>query len=61
MKKETDNSRPGSLMIFLLIVLDKKYLKVLELKDLSKKSRAIIRTGECSPYSNIILTSGVIF
>jgi len=32
MKKETDNSRPGSLMIFLLIVLDKKYLKVLELK-----------------------------
>lgn len=32
-----------------------------ELKDLSKKSKAIIRTGECSPYSNIILTSGVTF
>ncbi len=30
-------------------------------KLLTQKSRAIIRTGECSPYANVILESGVIF
>ena len=32
-----------------------------ELKKLSNKSRAVIRTGEAVPYSNVILVSGVIF
>ena len=32
-----------------------------ELKNLSNKSRAIIRTGEAVPYSNVSLVSGVIF
>ncbi len=32
-----------------------------ELKKLSYDSRAIIRTGEAVPYSNVILVSGVIF
>jgi D-ribose pyranase len=32
-----------------------------EFKEISSKSRAIIRTGECTPYANIILVSGVIF
>jgi D-ribose pyranase len=32
-----------------------------EFKLLSSKSRAIIRTGECTPYANIILVSGVTF
>lgn len=27
----------------------------------TSKSRAVIRTGECTPYSNVILVSGVIF
>ncbi len=31
------------------------------LKDMSKNCSAIIRTGECTPYSNIILRSGVTF
>lgn len=30
-------------------------------KLLTQKSRAIIRSGECSPYANVILESGVIF
>jgi D-ribose pyranase len=32
-----------------------------QFKDLTKSSRAIIRTGEFSPYANIILVSGVVF
>lgn len=32
-----------------------------QLKELSKEAKAIIRTGECTPYANIILEAGVIF
>ncbi|SKA05620.1 D-ribose pyranase [Cetobacterium ceti] len=32
-----------------------------EFKVITKKSKAIIRSGECSPYANIILKSGVVF
>ncbi|RIP33430.1 D-ribose pyranase [Staphylococcus gallinarum] len=32
-----------------------------ELKVLSKDVKAIIRTGEATPYANVILTSGVLF
>ncbi|MCD6449634.1 MAG: D-ribose pyranase [Thermotogaceae bacterium] len=32
-----------------------------ELKKLSNQSKAVIRTGEVVPYSNVILVSGVIF
>ena len=32
-----------------------------EIKKLSTESRAIIRTGECTPFANVILVSGVIF
>lgn len=32
-----------------------------EFKEISIKSRAIIRTGECTPYANVILVSGVTF
>lgn len=32
-----------------------------EFKIISEDSRAIIRTGEFSPYANIILVSGVVF
>ena len=32
-----------------------------EFKKLTKGTKAIIRTGECTPYSNIILQSGVNF
>ena len=30
-------------------------------KQLSRQARAIVRTGECQPYSNIALISGVTF
>ena len=32
-----------------------------DLKALSAKARAIVRTGEFSPYANVILRSGVVF
>jgi len=32
-----------------------------ELKEITKESKAVIRTGECTPYANIILKSGVTF
>ena len=30
-------------------------------KKFTKESKVVIRTGECSPYANIILKSGVVF
>lgn len=30
-------------------------------KVLTRSARAVVRTGECSPYANVILKSGVIF
>nr|WP_307774381.1 D-ribose pyranase [uncultured Cetobacterium sp.] len=32
-----------------------------EFKKITHKSEAIVRTGECTPYANIILKSGVVF
>ena len=32
-----------------------------ELKRLSARARAVVRTGECTPYHNVILRSGVTF
>ena len=32
-----------------------------EFKAQTKSARAIIRTGECTPYANVILKSGVVF
>lgn len=32
-----------------------------QLKELSKKAKAVIRTGEVTPYANCILQAGVIF
>lgn len=32
-----------------------------EFKQLSQRARAIVRTGECQPYCNIALISGVFF
>lgn len=38
-----------------------EYVSHVELKELSKGCKAVIRTGETTPYSNIILQSGCIF
>ncbi len=32
-----------------------------ELKVMSARARAVVRTGECTPYANVVLSSGVIF
>lgn len=32
-----------------------------ELKRLSARARAVVRTGECTPYANIVLVAGVTF
>lgn len=32
-----------------------------EFKKMTNDSKAFVRTGECSPYANIILKSGVVF
>lgn len=52
----------------LLILLEKKCGKINiskvsheKLKEITKESKSIIRTGECTPYANIILKSGVVF
>jgi D-ribose pyranase len=32
-----------------------------EFKKMTRSARAVVRTGECTPYANILLRSGVIF
>ena len=32
-----------------------------EFKNMTKESKAVVRTGECTPYANIKLKSGVVF
>ena len=32
-----------------------------ELKELSKQAKVVVRTGEFTPYANIVLQAGVIF
>ena len=41
--------------------IEVEFVKHVELKDKTKDCKAIIRTGETTPYSNIILQSGCIF
>jgi D-ribose pyranase len=37
------------------------YITHEQFKELTKKAKAVIRTGEATPYANIILHAGVIF
>lgn len=37
------------------------WVKHEEFKKITRESEAIVRTGECSPYANVILKSGVVF
>lgn len=30
-------------------------------KEMTRSARAVIRTGECTPYANVILVAGVVF
>ncbi|CAH8236664.1 D-ribose pyranase [Vibrio aestuarianus] len=37
------------------------YLSHEEFKDRTLQSRAVVRTGECTPYANVIFQAGVVF
>ncbi len=41
--------------------LEVEFVSHVELKSLTKECKAVIRTGETTPYANIILQSGCIF
>ncbi|UUV19048.1 D-ribose pyranase [Fusobacteria bacterium ZRK30] len=58
----------GEFHIQLLKLLEKKCgeINIIEVsheefKGITKESKAVVRTGECTPYANIILKSGVTF
>jgi len=59
--KEIKEKNPQTLNLVSSLIGEVKFITHKELKELSKQARAIVRTGECSPYANIILISGVIF
>jgi len=47
--------------IYALRVPGKQELSHEEFKQRTRQAKAFIRTGECTPYANIILASGVVF
>ncbi|KPB36615.1 MULTISPECIES: D-ribose pyranase [Pseudomonas syringae group] len=58
--------KPPALQVIESLNLDdqlgqQRWISHEDLKVLSRKARAIIRTGECQPYSNVALVSGVVF
>lgn len=62
--EETRSVSPGMHEEILKALGDKvkiEYVSHEELKKLSESSRAVIRTGECTSFANIILCSGVTF
>jgi len=59
--KEIKEKNSQTLNLISSLIEEVKFITHEELKELSKQARAIIRTGECSPYANIILISGVTF
>jgi len=40
---------------------ERRLLSHEQFKQLSRSARAVVRTGECQPYCNIALVSGVTF
>jgi D-ribose pyranase len=45
----------------ILANVERKSISHEEFKERTKSAKAIIRTGECTPYANVILEAGVIF
>ncbi len=37
------------------------YISHQEFKEMTRHAKGVVRTGECTPYANIILSSGVVF
>jgi len=59
--EEIKEKNPQTLNLVSSLIGEVKFITHEELKELSKQARVIVRTGECSPYANIILISGVTF
>ncbi|MGM0414781.1 MAG: D-ribose pyranase [Bacillota bacterium] len=62
--EEIKSENPMILDEILAIVpsaIEPEYVSHQDFKRLTKDCKAVIRTGECSPYANIILVSGVTF
>lgn len=61
--EQTRRQRPELHEIILDMLGDVQvdYLDHEELKERSARARGIVRTGECTPFANVILYSGVVF
>lgn len=62
--KETESVSPQMYEKIMAAVGDKikvEFVSHEEFKKMTESCKAVIRTGECTPYSNIILYSGVTF
>ena len=59
--EEIKEKNPQTLNLVSSLIGEVKFITHEKLKELSKQARVIVRTGECSPYANIILISGVTF
>ncbi|GAB2643766.1 D-ribose pyranase [Vibrio panuliri] len=42
-------------------VFNIEYVSHQEFKQLTHQSKAVVRTGECTPYANVIFQAGVVF
>ncbi len=63
---EMVTARPPALQVIENLNLDgqlghQRWVSHEDLKVLSREAKAIIRTGECQPYSNVALVAGVVF
>jgi D-ribose pyranase len=63
---EMVTARPPALQVIESLNLDgqlgqQRWVSHEDLKVLSREAKAIIRTGECQPYSNVALVAGVVF
>lgn len=63
---EMINVKPPALQVLESLNLDnqlgeQRWVSHEALKALSRTAKAIVRTGECQPYSNVALVAGVVF
>ncbi|WP_109512282.1 D-ribose pyranase [Pseudomonas ovata] len=64
--REMIEARPPALLMIETLQLDGQlgqpdWISHEALKALSRRAKAIVRTGECQPYSNVALVAGVVF
>lgn len=63
---EMVRAQPSALQVIESLNLDgqlgqQRWVSHEDLKALSRNAKAIVRTGECQPYSNVALVAGVVF